>query len=216
METYLKTYLTKKERDYLKMKARNSKLTESEYVRQRLAEATPLPFPKYDWEEAAEEIREIGKDFNELVSSGNTFDWFDRDAFREYAHLLDERFSELEAFANSLPPRPKTKPARIDDRFANKKYFHVRCTQSEKDMVYFKASYTRMTVSAYIRAVVMGDSPNQKPPAAFFKLRYQLTAILNNLNQLVGIARRRGLSISAHFYEDFSNRYHDFMQKVYG
>lgn len=58
----------KKERDYLKMKARTSKLTESEYVRQRLAEATPLQFPKYDWEEVAEEIREIGREINSLTA----------------------------------------------------------------------------------------------------------------------------------------------------
>lgn len=219
METYLKTYLTKKERDYLKMKARNSKLTESEYVRQKLAEATPLQFPKYDWEEAAEDIREIGREINSITALANSVGYVEVDGLRACAYEFDEIFSKLEAVANSLPPCPKTKPARLDDRFANKKYFHVRCTQAEKSLVMFKASCTSMTVSAYIRMVLLGSSPNQKPPAAVHEIRRQVSSILNSLDQLAGRAKRARnpywIKGTEPFANDVRNRYHDFISKIY-
>lgn len=220
METYLKTYLTKRERDYLKMKARNSKLTESEYVRQKLAEASPRPFPKYNWAEVAEGIRNLGYEIDAIVALANSAGYIEVDGLRFCACEFDEIFSKVEAFANSLPPRPKTKPARIARMpWQNKSYFHVRCTQSEKNLVHLKADFSSMTVSAYIREVLLENPPDQKPPAAFFQLRYQLTSIINNLNQLAGFARHARhdywIENTVRFLEDFRNRYHDFMQKFY-
>lgn len=82
-----------------------------------------------------------------------------------------------------------------------------------------KASSTNMTVSGYIRAVVLGSSPNQKPPAAVHEIRRQVGSILNSLDQLVGRARRAGhpywIEGTEPFANDVRNRYHDFISKIY-
>lgn len=219
METYLKTYLTERERRYVKTKAKQNKMTESEYVRQRLAEETPLSFPKYDWDEAAEDIREIGRTINIIAARANRTGYVEVDSLRVCAKEFDEVFSPLEAIANSIPPPKERKTARIDDRFANRKYFHVRCTETEKSLVALKAGYTSMTISGYVRAVLLGSSPNQKPPAGVHEIRRQVYSILNSLDQLVWFSKR-----SKHYYwiegtvpiaEDVRTRCHDFMNKIY-
>lgn len=219
METYLKTYLTERERRYVKTKAKQNKLTESEYVRQRLAEETPLPFPKYDWDEAAESIREIGRIINSIAAHANRGGYVEVDGLRECAEEFDKVFRPLEAIANSLPPPKERKLARIDDRFANKKYFHVRCTETEKNLVRLKAGYTSMSISGYVRAVLLGNSPNQKPPAGVHEIRRQVCSILNSLDQLVWRSKRANhpywIKGTVPIAEDVRTRYHDFMNKIY-
>lgn len=68
----------------------------------------------------------------------------------------------------------------------------IRLNEYENKILLKSIEKTGMTKGKYIRSLICGNVPKQKPSVDFFDTINQLRRIGNNLNQLVMIAHKTG------------------------
>lgn len=68
----------------------------------------------------------------------------------------------------------------------------IRLNENENKILLKSIEETGMTKGKYIRSLICGNVPKQKPSVDFFDTINQLRRIGNNLNQLVMIAHKTG------------------------
>lgn len=68
----------------------------------------------------------------------------------------------------------------------------IRLNENENKILLKSIEETGMTKGKYIRSLICGNVPRQKPSVDFFDTINQLRRIGNNLNQLVMIAHKTG------------------------
>ena len=72
------------------------------------------------------------------------------------------------------------------------KTFHIRFTEKEYERLCKYAAKTGLPKATYIRHMINGLQPKEKPPMEFWEFKRELYALGNNLNQLTHLAHRVG------------------------
>jgi iron-sulfur cluster repair protein YtfE (RIC family) len=72
------------------------------------------------------------------------------------------------------------------------KTFHIRFTEKEYARLCKYAEKAGLPKTTYIRQMINGCRPKEKPPAEFWEFKRELYALGNNLNQLAHLAHRVG------------------------
>ena len=70
------------------------------------------------------------------------------------------------------------------------KTFHIRFTEKEYERLWQYAAKAGLPKTTYIRHMINGVRPKERPPIEFFKMLGELCRIGNNLNQIVKMAHR--------------------------
>ena len=97
------------------------------------------------------------------------------------------------------------------------KSFHIRFTEKEYQTLCRRAEQTGLSKSTYIRFMIMGSCPKERPDDRYFIVMRQLIGISNNLNQIAKKANTLGFIDApmikkeaeawSKFHRDIDNRY---------
>lgn len=72
-----------------------------------------------------------------------------------------------------------------------------RVSKKEKDDIRFNADMCNMSISAYSRKILFDEhKPHCALPPEYYKVRKELSAVLNNLTQISRVANAHGLPIA--------------------
>ena len=72
------------------------------------------------------------------------------------------------------------------------KSFHIRFTEKEYQLLCHRAKQARLPKSTYVRFMIKGCCPKEKPDDRYWIVMRQLIGISNNLNQLAQKAHALG------------------------
>ena len=72
------------------------------------------------------------------------------------------------------------------------KTFHIRFTEAEYERLCKRAGKAGLPKTTYIRHMINGCRPKEKPPAEFWEFKREFHALGNNLNQLTHLAHMVG------------------------
>ena len=98
------------------------------------------------------------------------------------------------------------------------KAFHMRLTQKEYDTLHRNAKRAGLPLSTYMRFMMKGCRPKERPSMDWFKFYSQLCRIGNNLNQLTHLAHHNGAADADSFQQyraDFSELLLALMDELY-
>ena len=72
------------------------------------------------------------------------------------------------------------------------KSFHIRFTEKEYQTLCNQSEKAGLPKSTYLRFMIKGQTPKDKPPVDYFNMMKEIYCIGNNLNQLTHLAHRFG------------------------
>ena len=88
------------------------------------------------------------------------------------------------------------------------KTFHIRFTEKEYERLCKYAAKTGLPKTTYIRHMINGCCPKEKPPAEFWRILREIHTLGNNLNQLTRLAHQFG-SFHAANLDEMSTRHNE-------
>lgn len=72
------------------------------------------------------------------------------------------------------------------------KTFHIRFTEQEYERLCKYSARAGLPKTTYIRHMINGQAPHDKPPADYFRMMKEVYRVGNNLNQLASMAHKFG------------------------
>lgn len=93
------------------------------------------------------------------------------------------------------------------------KTFHIRFTETEYDRLCRYAAKAGLPKTTYIRHMINGCRPKERPPMEYFDFMRAIYSLGNNLNQLVHLAYRFG-SVHAAMLDEFIKQYRELMLTI--
>ena len=89
----------------------------------------------------------------------------------------------------------------------------LRLNDKEYEKLNISAEKTGVHKEVYLRMLIMGTTPKEKPTADFYNMTRELNAIGNSINQIAKVANSKGF-INVNAYEENVRRLNEFIVEI--